>query len=200
MRRGTLLALVAVLLVGVGCGLSEDSSPQAIAPENLPPDLLDPNPGSSSTVAESADTTSVGVFFLEQIGDQQRLAAVDREVIDPTSPSQRLSALLSQPPDADEGFTTSIPADTMLLEVRQIRADDELILFLSSELFDVEGEELAKAFAQIVYTVTEPEAGGFRRVRFVVDNEPRRALDADLVEQEGAVTRGDYRAWRPDQT
>lgn len=196
MRRAR-LALMAIVLVTGGCGLSEDGSPQAIAPENLPPDLLNPNPGSSTTIAESADTTSVGVFFFEQVGDQQRLAEVDREVHDPTSPRPRLSALLSQPPDSDEGFTTSIPADTVFREVRQIRANDELILFLSSELFDVEGEELAKAFAQIVYTVTAPEAGGFRRVRFVVDNEPVRAIDADLVEQEGAVTRSDYRAMAP---
>jgi spore germination protein GerM len=198
-NRRLLLALVALLALMGGCGLSEDARPQAIPPENLPPDLLDPNPGSSTTLPESAGTTSVSVYFLEQVGDRERLVSVPREVNDPSSPGERVTALLTQPSATDQaqGFTTSIPADTKLLDVEENPKDKELVLHLSNQLFDVEGQELAKAFAQIVWTVTEPDAGDFRQVRFIVDSQPIRALDADGVEKEGAVTRADYTALAP---
>jgi spore germination protein GerM len=195
--RPTALAAVVLLWLAGGCGLSEDSSPQAIAPADLPPELLDPSSGTSSTAQESPGTTPAAVYFLEEVADRTRLVEVERPVHDAESPGERVTALLSQQPDASEGFTTSVPADTMLLRVDERRETDELVLHLSGELFDVQGEGLANAFAQIVWTATEPDAGGWTRVRFVVDGRPIRALDANGAEQEGAVTRANYRALAP---
>lgn len=199
MRRA-LLALVAVALLVGGCGLSEDGQPRAIAPDNLPPDLLDPNAGSSTSTLPTG-TAVVTVYFLEEVGDRVRLSPVERDVNDPTNPGDRIAALFAQPTEAETetGLTTTIPADTVLLDVVENPESDELVLFLSPELFAIEGEELARAFAQIVWTVTEPDGGGFRSVRFVVDGEPIRALDAEGAEQEGAVTRADYSAVRPPE-
>jgi hypothetical protein len=45
--------------------------------------------------------------------------------------------------------------------------------------------------------VTGPEGGGYLRVRFLVDGRARNALDDDGVEQDGAVSRADYRALGP---
>jgi spore germination protein GerM len=73
--------------------------------------------------------------------------------------------------------------------------DDELVVNVSSALFDVQGTELANAFAQLVWTVTELR--GVRQVRFEVDGVTRRALNADGIEQDGAVTRADYSALAP---
>lgn len=197
-RRGPwLLALLAVLALLGGCGLSEHGEPQAIAPENLPPGLLEPNPVSSTTLPQSPGTTTVIVYFLVRDGDGERLARVEREVANATEPGNRIGALFSQPPtEAEEGLTTSIPADTVLVDVPVVDDEaNELVVDLSNELFSIQGVGLAKAFAQIVYTVTEVD--GVRQVRFLVDGRPYRAPDAEGVEKEGAVTRLDYAALAP---
>jgi spore germination protein GerM len=73
--------------------------------------------------------------------------------------------------------------------------DSELVVDLSSEFLSIEGPELPKAFAQIVWTVSELD--GVRQVRFLVEGEEIRAQNADGAEQEGAVTRADYIALAP---
>jgi len=198
LARRMVASLAALALLG-GCGLSEDDGPQAIPLENLPPDLLDPTPGASTTLPESG-TTPVTVFFLERVGDRDRLVEVERRVREPNQPGPRINALLDEPTpaEAEEGITTSIPADTTLINVEDGEQPTELIVNLSSEIFDVEGEALAKAFAQIVWTVTRPDAGGYRSVRFFVDGEASTVLDADGVEKDGPVTRQDYSALAPE--
>jgi spore germination protein GerM len=193
-NRRLLLVLLSMLALVGGCGLSEDSGPQAIAPQNLPPDLLDPNPGTSTTILETPSTSSAQVYFLKEAGDETRLAAVERTVANRSDPGDRIVALLSQPTEA--GLTSSIPADTRLRSTPVLDEDaHELTVDLSSEFLSIEGPELAKAFAQVVWTVSELE--GVQKVRFLVDGEEIRAQDADGVEQEGAVSRLNYRALAP---
>ena len=72
----------------------------------------------------------------------------------------------------------------------------ELVLDLSSEFLSIEGPELPKAFAQIVWTVMELD--GVRQVRFLVDGEAIRAQDADGAEQDGPVSRSNYTSLRPE--
>jgi len=196
--RRLLLALLAVLALVGGCGLSEDSEPNAIAPDDLPPDLLDPNPDTSTTISELPGT-SVVVYLLEEVDDDVRLTEVHRKVADPADPGDRLVALFAQPSEqeAAQGLVTAIPADTMLRAMPVLNDETkELVLDLSSEFLSIEGPELPKAFAQIVYTVTEP-ALGVREVRFLVDGEEIGAPDASGAEQQGAVTRSTYAALRP---
>jgi spore germination protein GerM len=196
--RRLLVALLAVLaLAAGGCGLSEDGDPNAIAPENLPPDLLDPTPDTSTTISQQPGT-SVGVYLLEEAGDEVRLVEVPRDVADESDPGDRLGALFAQPSEqeATAGLITSIPADTMLRAMPVLNEEtSELVLDLSSEFLSIEGPELPKAFAQIVWTVTLLD--GVRQVRFLVDGEAIRAQDADGAEQEDAVTRADYNALAP---
>lgn len=197
-RRLTLALLSLLALVGA-CGLSENSGPQAIAPENLPPDLLDPEAGTSTTIPPSGSETA-SVYFLETRGNEVRLVERKRQVADADDPGDRIMALLSQPSEAEaaDGLTTSIPADTTLRAVPVLNeADQELVIDLSSEFLSIEGPELPKAFAQIVYTVTEETGGAVRRVRFLVDGEEIRAQNADGEEQEGAVMRTNYDALAP---
>ena len=198
MRRALALAL-AVIAVAAGCGVTEDDEPQAIAPENLPPDLLDPNPGSSTTLAESPRTTTVDVYLLEDTPEGVRLVAVQREVAEPSIPHDRVVALFGETTEeeADQGLYTNIPADTVLRDVEADDEGEEVVVNLSSEIFDIEGESLAQAFAQIVWTVTEPDAGGYRQVRFLVDGVATPVLDGDGAEQEGTVARSDYTAFAP---
>jgi spore germination protein GerM len=69
------------------------------------------------------------------------------------------------------------------------------VLDLSSEFLSIEGPELPKAFAQIVWTVTDLDT--VRQVRFLVDGKPIRAQDADGAEQNGAVSRSNYTSLQP---
>jgi spore germination protein GerM len=198
-RRWCLVALTLLLGAG-GCGLSANREPQAIPPENLPPGLLDPNPSSSTTLPESGATTTITVYFLARDGDTTLLAPVEREVktTEASMPGARIAPLFAQPTpeEQDLGFTTSIPADTKLLRAPSpAKEGDDLVIDLSSELFSVQGQELANAFAQIVWTVSEID--GVSGVRFLRDGVEIAALDAEGTEQQGAVTTADYRSLAP---
>ena len=194
MSRRLLSALVVLLALTGACGLSEDGGPQAIAPENLPPDLLDPNPGTSTTLAQNPGNELVSVYFIEADGDDVRLAEVERRVADDQDPGDLMAALLAQPTeeDAAAGITTTVPADTTLRALPLLNEETgELVIDLSSEFLSIEGPELAKAFAQMVWTVTEVDA--VDRVRFLVDGEPIRAQNAEGAEKkDGPVMRRDY--------
>lgn len=199
MTRLRLLApLLAVLALGA-CGIPSDDSPMAIPADNLPPELLDPNPGSSTTLEPSTGTTTVPVYLLEEGSDGVRLIAVDREVAQASVPNQRLLALIPGPTaeETGQGLRSSIPTDTVLLDVSADPDGNEVVVDLSDDLLTIEGAALAQAFAQIVYTATEPGAGGFRAVRFLVDGESITVLNGDGAEEEGAVSRSDYAAFGP---
>lgn len=190
------LALLGPLTGVVGCGIAADDEPHAIRAEDLPPDLLDPNPPTSTTMSETA-TSAVTVYLLVRSGETTRLAATEREVPDASRPGDRIDALLvpTSTEEQQQGLISSIPSDTVLLDTNLLQADQELVVNLSGALFDVQGKELANAFAQLVWTVTELE--GVRQVRFKVDGEAFRAPDAEGIEQDGAVTRADYAALAP---
>jgi spore germination protein GerM len=185
-----------VVLLAAACGISADDEPQAIGRDDVPAGLLDPNPSTSTT--RSADgTSSATVYLLSRSGDTTLLAPSEREVTDPGRPGDRIDALL-QPlstAEQDAGLISSIPSDTVLLDTDLVAAEEELVVDLSGALFDVQGKELANAFAQLVYTVTELE--GVSQVRFKVDGEEYRAPNAEGVEQDGAVTRADYSSLAP---
>jgi spore germination protein GerM len=192
-----LLAALLLLLAG-GCGLPEDSSPQALPRENLPPDLLDPNPSASSSVPDSGPT--VVVYFLEERQNGVRLARVQRRVPNPRTPEDRLEVLFAglEPDEPDAGLSTQIPADTVLRGVETDPETDTVIVNVSGDLLTrIEGPALSQAFAQIVWTATEPAAGGYDSVRFLVDGVPRTVIDGDGVERAGPVSRSDYSNFSP---
>jgi spore germination protein GerM len=194
-RRVLLVALVVGLLAA--CGLSENSGPQVIDAAEVPRELLAVSPSSSTTLAASPTTSSATVYFLRVTDGVTHLVAVQREVADATRPGDRIIALLGAP-TAEEGAAgviSSIPSDTVLLDTDLDETTQELTIELSRSLFDVQGEELRNAFAQLVWTATE--LTGIRRVRFVVDGEEYRAPDEAGIEQPGAVTRSDYRTLAP---
>lgn len=185
------IALLCVLAGVSACGVAADDSPKAIEAEDLPPDLLDPDPPTSTTISGSP-TTAVTVYLLVRTGSTTRLAPAQREATDATNRGERITALLAprSTEEQEQGLESSIPSDTVLLNVDYVEERSELVVDLSGALFDVQGEELANAFAQLVWTVTELD--GVRQVRFKVDGEEYRAPDAEGIEQAGAVTRADY--------
>ncbi len=198
-RRDRITAgfLAVVLLLVAGCGITADGDPRTIEAADLPADLLDPNPPSATTLPGSSATASVTVYFVLREGDTTRLAPVRREVAAASRAADRINAILvpTSPEEQQLGLITSLPTDTVLLDTTFVPATQELIVNLSGALFDVQGKELANAFAQLVWTVTElPDV---RQVRFRVDGRAYRAPNAAGIEQDGAVTRGDYNALAP---
>jgi len=197
--RKAAASLVALCTIasGAGCGIAADREPKVIQAADLPADLLDPNPPSTTTLPGSATPASVTVYFLTRQGELTHLTPVQRDVASSSRAADRIRALLTGP-SADEqqlGLISTIPTDTVLLDTTYVPADGELIVNLSGALFDVQGKELANAFAQLVWTVTE--VPGVRQVRFKVDGQAYRAPNAEGIEQEGAVTRGDYNSLAP---
>ena len=184
-----------VLALLAGCGLSAERKPSVIAAKDLPADLLDPNASTSTTLKQSPTTASVLVYFLVQAGTTTRLAAVHREVKDARRPRDRLMALLVPPTTEEQGhgLLTSIPAATVLLDSKL--TDGELVINLSRSLFDIQGQELRNAFAQLVWTATE--IPGVARVRFLVAGAEYRVPDENGIEQPGAVTRANYLTLAP---
>ena len=79
----------------------------------------------------------------------------------------------------------------MLLDVTTDEENREVVIDLSDDIFTIEGEALAQAFAQMVWTATEPDSGGFTRVRVLVDGSPTTVIDGDGFEQD-TVMRRDY--------
>ena len=200
MRTRTRLAAAMVVLAALaGCGLSDDAEPRVIAAGDLPTELADPTSATSTTLGQSPNTDSVLVYYLVQADGVVRLVPVPREVKDSTRPRDRLAALLVPPTPAEQadGILTSIPTDTVLLDTELVEEDQELVVDLSRSLFDIQGQELRNAFAQLVWTATDIE--GVRRVRFLVDGQEYRVPDEDGIEQPGAVSRSDYVTLAPTQ-
>jgi spore germination protein GerM len=192
------IAAAAVVALAAGCGLSPDDEPNAIAPENLPPGLIDPNPGTSTTLADSPGTSTVPVYFLVRVGDATRLIEVEREVADDSSPAARVGALLTQPTaeETDDGITTALPADLILVDEPALDEEEHILTVnVSRELNLLEGAELTRAVAQIVWTATELD--DVQRVRFLVEGEPIPVPDDEGVEKSDAVGQADYRALAP---
>jgi spore germination protein GerM len=187
-----LTAVVVALLAALGaCGVAENDEPHVIAADEVPPGLLEASPSTSTSVA-SPTVQAVTVYYVIQQGEVVRLQGVTREVERADRARDRLAALLA-PPTAEEarvGITSSIPPDTELLETQLNAAGDELTIDLSRSLFDIQGQGLRNAFAQLVWTATE--LPGVERVRFRADGEEFRAPDEEGVEQPGAVSRSDY--------
>jgi len=195
-RRALHLTVVLLLLVAGACGVRADHDPEAIAPQDVPGQLLDPNPSSSTTLPESAGTTTVPVYLLVETDDGVRLVPRDREVTDAGDPDERLAALFlgASADEVNDGITTGIPADTKLLGVTTDEDAGEVTIDVSNDIFSIEGPALAQAFAQIVWTATGP---GFPRVRFEVDGEPTPVLDGEGNNQDGPVQRSNYDNLRP---
>lgn len=200
--RGALASLVRIavllglLLAVTGCGLSPNDEPQAIEADDIPADILDPNPPTSTTLSD-LPTGFVTVYLIVRKGETTRLSPVQRDVTDPTSRGAAITALLEPTSDQEQqqGLSSSIPSDTVLLDTTYVQDGRELVVNLSGALFDIQGKELANAFAQLVWTVTELD--GVHQVRFKVDGEAYRAPNAEGIEQDGAVTRSDYGALAP---
>ncbi len=185
-------ALAAATLGVAGCGIPTDDNPRAISRENVPDEAVD-----ATTEATASQETVAVPISLVQSPEDPRLVDVERRV--PVSgpaaapdPAAVLETLLRATPNAEErsaGITNLIPQDTRL-ESQPELARGTLVVDLTSEIFDVEGENQRAAFGQIVCTANALE--GVDSVRFLVQGEPT-PVQVDSGATGGPVTcSGDY--------
>ena len=168
-------ALAAVMLGAAGCGIPTDDGPRAISRENVPDDVGD---ATSETTAPQPTVTAP--IYLVHSPEDPRLVAVDRRVAasspsaepDPAAVLETLLTASANRREQAAGITNLIPEDTRLASQPEL-ARGTLVVDLTSEIFDVEGENQRTAFGQIVCTADAIE--GVDAVRFQVQGEPTEA-------------------------
>jgi spore germination protein GerM len=191
-------AALAVAALGVvGCGIPTDDSPRAISRENVPDEVADDT--AEPTASQSTVDTRI---YLVQSPDDPRLLAVQRRVPagspaagpDPAAVLETLLTATANPDEQTAGITNLIPQDTRLASQPEL-ARGTLVVDLTSEIFDVEGENQRTAFGQIVCTANMLD--GVHFVRFLVDGEPTE-VQVDSGATGGPVTcADDYERLRP---
>lgn len=196
--RPALPALLVLLLLATattGCGLSTNDEPEAIDDPQAEPVEAGADAPDLSTVD---DSIVVHVWFVRTDDDgETHLVEAERQV--PRPPTQRsvLEALIQSPPtdaERDRGITTDIPEDVTVAEP-QLRSDGVLIVELSPDFYDLQGETARNAFAQIVFTATG--LSQVEMVQFERDGEPFSAVDGDGQSRTVPLTRKSYEELSP---
>jgi spore germination protein GerM len=199
-RRGLRVVALAVVTLGVvGCGIPTDDGPRAISRDNVPDDVVD-----DTTEATASQPTIAAPIYLIQSPDDPRLVPVERRVPagspaagpDPAAVLETLLRATANPQERADGITNLIPQDTRLASQPEL-ARGTLVVDLTSEIFDVEGENQRAAFGQIVCTANALD--GVDAVRFLVDGE-RRDVQRDSGATGGPVTCADYARFQAEPT
>lgn len=148
MRR--LVASALLLLVCAACGVQDDSGPRALAPEDVPFDLL--APATSVADPETGEGPSRAVWFVDNDG---LLARGERPLEPPVTVEAILTALLDGVSDAEaaNGLRSNIASGTRLLGVEG-PSDGLVTVDLSGEILTVSRELQRLAIAQVVFTAT----------------------------------------------
>ncbi|HEY6417054.1 MAG TPA: GerMN domain-containing protein, partial [Acidimicrobiales bacterium] len=106
---------------------------------------------------------------------------------DPAAVLETLLRATANPEEQADGITNLIPPDTRL-ESQPELARGTLVVDLTNEIFDVEGEDQRTAFGQIVCTANGLDGVDF--VRFLVNGRPTE-VQADAGATGGPVTCAD---------
>jgi len=165
MKRLTSLVMLAFL--ATACGVSSDSGPRDVKPEERPTELLvttigTPSPGTGSTV-----------YFLGPSGPGQSAPLVSVSRSTSGDPMALLLALIEGPTPLErdlEGLRSAIPAGTAL-RAASVEGQSTLRVDVSTELLTSAGDVLLDALAQIVFTGLGLQ--GIERIRLLVDGEPQ---------------------------
>jgi spore germination protein GerM len=182
---------LAVVVLGA-CGVPLDDRTHTISSEDVPFELLDPTPTSttSTTVFDSGPTTTVMLepVYLYFVRDQH-IESVRRDSPDLLGIGPRLMLLAQAltPGEVTEGFRSAVPPGS----VKTVSiAGGVATVDLSPAFTEVPAAEQVLAFAQITYTVLQ--IPGIGQVAFTLDTIPIQALDHDGTLIDGPATKEDY--------
>ena len=142
------VCLSIIFLYIAACGIPEDSEPNAV---DSP---IGTQPGSSFDNSQTAEVRSELIYLVDE---NNFLAPAIREIpsadLRVTDLINELIADLSEA-ERNSSLSTAVPAGLNLDGVFQ-EGDEATINFNAGGLEVIEGDELAKALAQIVFTLTE---------------------------------------------
>jgi spore germination protein GerM len=185
--RRAVAALVALLCVLAGCGVPADPAPRDIPAEDVPFGLLDT--ATTTTTGRPLPRATVTVFLV----NDDRLAAVDRQVPAPASAAGILAAVPAgpTPQEAAAGLRSALTTQLGMVEVTGGIAT----VTLSQDFANAPVGEQILALAQLVYTATE--LGDVHGVQFTIDGRPTQVPTAQGTPKRGVVTREDFAAVAP---
>jgi hypothetical protein len=155
--RATIVGLA--LLAGMSaCGLQPDAAPRDLPDDEQAIALS----GSTS----GSDATGAGRIYLVAPGEDRLLRSVPRQA---SSRRELIEILLRGPNDTEleAQYSSFIPAGTELLSERS--QGQVLTIDLAGGITELSGANLARAIAQIVYTVSELD--GVEAVEIRVEDE-----------------------------
>jgi hypothetical protein len=203
-----LAALVPAL---VGCGIPEDNEPRAIAPEDLPDQLIDPSgEGVTPPTNTAGESRLVYVVASGEDSEDDRLFGIPAVIEGTPDESAMIEYLLQTREEtlvnfeesADvEALSNAIPPEVQLLGFEYGETEDGEtigIITLSEEFEEALGENYEYAVAQLVWTATE--LGTVQRVRFRVDDAFIQVPAGTQNEQRSIVGRDEYRDLQPEIT
>lgn len=188
MRRRVAVAVAVVvgaLIGGVSCGVSSESTPQALDAESVPFELLAPavTTTSTTTPVQEQPLVEVNVYLM----GAERLHPVVRRVTGPLTARKAIEALFSEGVSDDElaaGLRSAINPNVELLSV-QLSGDGVATVDLGENFLQASTQEQRVALAQIVFTATAVEG---TRVRFTLEGEARE-VPTDRGAQSGPLGR-----------
>lgn len=194
-RRKALVTLAAAVTAFVGCGVQDDAEPRALAPGEVPFNLLVTSTTTTAPPATPAvPKADVAVFLVDN--ETGRLVQVERQVAAPASARQALRELLEGPTEAElaRGLRSSVARSTRLLGIEG--PVDGVVTVDLSDLSGIAGQGQRLALAQVVFTVTA--APDINRVLFKFEGRLSEVPDGQGESIGGPVGRSDFATFDPD--
>ncbi len=201
--------LIALAVLGAGCGIPLDDAPETIAVDELPA-ALQPTTTTTTTSVPEQLAEAVVIYLVDPNEGEPRLVGVERQVALVDSGTELEALILEQlfagPTNEEQTekllSTLLVPSGEAPLAVLETAspADGRLDIVLT-EAPSVEGTARITAFAQVVFTLTELES--VDAVSFLVRNEDGEnefisvLTEAEEGNVERPVGREDYPSLRP---
>ncbi|MFP4512704.1 MAG: GerMN domain-containing protein [Acidimicrobiales bacterium] len=191
-RRLLALAVAALILL-MGCAMPSDAEPDPITLDDEYADLLEPAPPPTTTTpAES--TLPRGLWFIAD--DLLSRESTQIEV----SRADDLTAVLNRLTEGtrQQDHRSAIPGGVVFLGHRSDEGSRTVTVEMAdAALFEIDGTELARAVAQIVFTATQP-VFGYEAVRFEIDGDIRSVPTGSGSNSNEPVGQCDYERFDPD--
>jgi spore germination protein GerM len=183
------VALVAIVIV-VSCGVPLEDSTNTIANDDVPFELLEPAPTTTTTIAPAGPTTTTPletvVLYLVR---NERVVVVTREYAQPLGMRDRLLQL-TLPLTAEEmeqGFRSAVPPGS----INDVTPSGGVATVDLTHAFTEYGpSDQVLAFAQITYTLLMTP--GIGQVAFTLDTVAIQPLDDEGTVIPGPVTKETY--------
>lgn len=181
------LALVVAVLVG-SCGVPAEDQATAKSRNDVPFDLLAPEPTTPTTAVAPIATETVTLYLVQA---EQHLVAVQRDLVSPVT-LQRVAQSLSTRPSAGElaaGLRSALPDDDPVVRAVS-EAGGVATVDLAAGFPALAGSDQVFALAQLVFSLTARPGVG--RVTFTLDGMATEIPRADGTLTAESVSREDY--------